>query len=141
MHNQDCPACGSNQWKSAQLVHKEGLSHVNTTTNNLGIGIGGSHIGVGASRGKTKGIIQSEISKGAAPPEDNSWFTACIGGLIVTLVLGLFAHFWWFFSFIFLLGIILSSKSHSQERTNALKEYESKRICQRCGNTWIAPST
>lgn len=130
----NCPVCGSDDWKAASLVHQEGLIHVDTATNSLGIGVGGGNIGAGAARGKTKGVHQTTLSKQAELPPENSWRMAFSSGAVITAFLGLFASFWWLFTVLCIVGVVKTWSAGAEAREKEVGLYNKKRICQRCGH-------
>lgn len=67
----DCPSCHSHDWKLASFIYKAGLTHVNTSSNSVGVGVS-SGIGVGVSYSDTVGQHQTELSRLAAPPVKQS---------------------------------------------------------------------
>ena len=133
-----CPVCNGNNWKAASLVYQEGLTTVDTSTNSLGLGLGGGHLGLGVARGKTKGVHQTELSKRAAPPSENSWRVAFLMGAIVTAILGLFASFWWFITCLFIAGVFATWTSGAEARAKEVEFYNNKRVCQQCGHIYIS---
>lgn len=64
-----CPKCGYHDWKLAQLVHKEGLTHVQTHSSGIGVGISGGGLGLGVGASSTEGKYQTAMSVAANPPE------------------------------------------------------------------------
>lgn len=81
-----CPKCGSSNAQSLSLVHKEGLSSVAAKTRSFGLGVAEWHVGIDKVFGKEAGVIQTELSKRAAPPMPRKWFgllcVAAISGLV-----------------------------------------------------------
>lgn len=67
----DCPSCHSHDWKLASFIYKAGLTHVNTSSNSVGVGVS-SGVGVGVSYSDTVGQHQTELSRLAAPPVKQS---------------------------------------------------------------------
>lgn len=63
----NCPSCHSHDWKRASFIYKAGLTHINTSSNSVGVGVS-SGIGVGVSYSDTVGQHQTELSRLAAPP-------------------------------------------------------------------------
>lgn len=133
-----CPACGSDDWKTASLVYQEGLTNVDTATKSVGLGVGGGHVGVGIGRGKTKGIHQTALSKQAAPPQDNSIRTNCVALAVLTFLFGFLVNSVWILTGLFILGAVVFWKSGGIKREQQLSAYAAKRVCQRCGHIYYA---
>jgi hypothetical protein len=121
-----CPNCGSDQWKSASLVHKEGSSTSNSTTVGIGLSSGAS---VGIGLGSTSGTVQSEASRMAAPPATFVKTGLCIFAAVITAIFALFANWWWWYAIAFVVGAVISYRSETKEDDIASANYKRKRMC------------
>jgi hypothetical protein len=139
-----CPKCGSHEWKSAALVHMDGISTISTSTVGLGVGMDeDAHIsGMGAGVGRTNGTHQTMLSELAAPPEKPISLKWAPPTFIVLAIAGLI--FEWVFVFVIfgtlsiLIGVANFLRPELAEEDNkkyqqALSDYSNKRVCQRCG--------
>ena len=152
-----CPSCGSDDWKSASLVHSEGLSVSKGRIR--GTIIGGSHtmhsngqlsVGGGVLRGRTRGTSQTLLSQMAAPPRKRTGLRvvlAVLTGLFGwvagaglardglnpgTVVCSLIAA---------CLLVKFISVSETQARYNtAMETYANTKMCQRCGTFYTVVS-
>lgn len=144
---EDCPKCGSDDWKAASFVHNAGITIVDTTTRStgagIGVGTGGIGVGVGVSSGSTAGTLQNKVSASITPPvkpKNNAGTIYWCVALFVLMMAGkneVLAGFW-------LLGVIMfwstfSANAKRQHETDvkaydeALARWERSRVCQRCG--------
>ncbi len=141
-----CPKCGSDDWKLASLVHKEGMQYVQTNSTSAGVGVFGGGVGLGGGTSSTGGTHQTALSVSANPPENpaeaimmllsagcfavgflygwlanNSFFmgilAAFIAGIPGTFISGFIAYF-----------VIPDGNYHAQ-----LRLWEKTRMCTRCG--------
>lgn len=129
-----CPKCGNNQWKLASLVHQEGLTHVDTKSKSLGVGVGGGHLGIGYARGKQTGVHQTELSKMAAPPKTSEWTVAMFAGAVMTGIFGIFASFWFVFTALFVIGMFVVMGSEAKSDEARMQDWREQRICMSCGH-------
>jgi hypothetical protein len=58
----NCPNCHSDEWRLASMIYQDGLTHVNTSSNTVGVGVS-SGIGVGVGYSETTGLHQTELSR------------------------------------------------------------------------------
>jgi len=141
-----CPKCGSDDWKLAQLVHKEGLTHVQTNSNGVGVGISGGGLGLGVGGSSTEGKYQTAMSVAASPPEDSSepimfLLTACcfaagfLYGWLVndSIVLGFLAAFIVGIPGAIISGFIAVFVIPDGNYQAQLRLWEKTRMCTRCG--------
>ncbi|HEY0307309.1 MAG TPA: energy transducer TonB [Acidobacteriaceae bacterium] len=138
----------------ASLVYSEGLSLINTRTRGTTIGVarvglrnGRTAIGGGIYQGHTSGTRQTILSKMAAPPRMRTGFVIFLG--IISTILGLAAvanltseqylTSLYQGSIAGILMIALLSIYKKQRRTYdaASRDYESTRLCQRCGTFYL----
>lgn len=148
-----CPKCGSDDWKLASLVYREGLHHSSSQTTFSGVGVGTGGVGVGRGSGQTSGTQQSDLSRLAAPPtnpypcQDDSDPAVVIGVFCAFIALGIS-----FFASANTLGYLLAGllgyflpyaiaskyvrRDDSVGRLHAIQmeAWERKRMCQRCGH-------
>ena len=129
-----CPRCGSEEWKAASLVHKEGLSSSKSSTVGLGVGSGLS-LGVGAA--STTGEGQTELSKLATPPGSFKWTVRCLIGTILTGVFGFAASGWWWLTALFAAGVVNFYRSESKQDDIDSARYANTRMCVRCGEFYV----
>lgn len=149
-----CPRCNSDDWKLADLVHKSGLSHVNTSTTTVGAGAGagtgGVGVGAGAGVSSTSGQHQTELSALSAPPKEPKNTAGTVYWIIAFFLIiwvGDKSAFlgWLLIAGAFLLWLKLKPeflKSHEQEvaaHQEALAKWEVTRVCQRCGTFYLPP--
>ena len=147
-----CPKCGSDDWKSASMVHASGLTEVSTATVGVGVGAGADafsgEVGAGVGVGRTSGTHQTELSKLAAPPEDE-WRPAgvmtLIGFAIFVLAVLFKSETWWaigFFVFIASVFRYLSTpsitKKYAETYAAAKEAYQRKKVCMRCGTLFFS---
>lgn len=165
----NCPKCGSPDWKSASLVHKEGV----TTTAASTVGLGGlgdfDNFTPAIGFGKTFGSHQTEISRQAAPPsfdEIHRPITYIVGGCFVAFIFFMFlasrgnsginTFFAWMsaISLIIFIGSGIYSaftksiteeykklnKIRELEFSSLSKKYLEKRMCLRCGTFYEGDS-
>jgi multisubunit Na+/H+ antiporter MnhC subunit len=143
-----CPACSSDEWKLASLVHKEGVSHVSTTTSGIGIAASTSGVGLAGGRGKTAGVQQSQLSKEAAPPPGLVltailiWLSAfAIIFAILALTNDKLLHFTW----LFIVGVVAAVgafRVYPGEKAKveaAMAKWQVTRMCLRCGTFYVPP--
>lgn len=135
-----CPDCGSEEWKSARLVHKEGLSSSKSST--VGIGVS-SGLSIGLGGASTSGLAQTEISKLATPPSSFRMTGLCLAGILATGIFGFAASGWWWLTAIFAILLVPVYLAESKEDDLTTARYEKTRMCTRCGKFYIggaAPS-
>lgn len=155
-----CPKCKSNEWKSAHLVHSDGLSENNSSGIGIGMAAGGAGVGLGSS----SGVSQTELSMKAAPPVkkegEGGVFDGIFGLSLIIFIIGCVFYYdasftlepiktTIFFKIVPIVGILsfILSKIYpnvdsamEEEYMLAMKEYEQKRMCLRCGNFYL-PNT
>lgn len=140
-----CPSCNSDDWKLTSFVHKQGIQHVSTNTTTVGTATSTGGLGVGAAKGSTSGIHQTELSIAAAPPAPPDTGSSVIGLTILFVASAIyFVDSFWLVIGIgligFVLGIILSltaSAEPMKEYKAAMSKWEITRMCQRCGHLYI----
>lgn len=154
-----CEKCGYREWKYASLVHAEGTTNVSSTSagavatdndlleNNVGIGLGG-----------TNGIHQTELAEKAAPPRRvkrpaQKWFVLGLLLFIVDIVIfgniSIDEHSSFTILLIFAAPVMICisgfrlaftpkiSEEFKVRHENALKAYEHKKMCLRCGHFYF----
>lgn len=129
-----CPRCGSDEWKAASLVHKEGLSSSKSSTTGIGVSSGLS-LGVGAA--STTGTGQTELSKLATPPTSFTSTVKCLIGAIATGLFGFAASGWWWLTAIFAVCVVLFYRSESKQDDQDTERYAKTRMCTRCGEFYV----
>lgn len=147
----NCPNCQSDAWKTAGLVHQEGLSVSRFQTRGTVVGVGRAGlrngqfiVGGGVQRSNTLGIAQSALSRMAAPPSKRIGSVIALGMLcffctfsaingiatygfsIGFVVIGTFAAF-------FLWACVALYTKRQKAYEEALAAYQNIRVCQRCG--------
>jgi hypothetical protein len=155
-----CPKCKSNEWKSASLVYRDGLS----ASASIGLGIGLSEDGdIDLDVGGLKGKNQTVLSKLAAPPLRRP---SQVDGIKTSAKVAMcsivsFAVSVYFFGdlnsdeypitngFMILNLIVISisclmavyvpafDPDVEEEHRLALIKYSKKKMCLRCGNFYI----
>ena len=129
-----CPKCQSDDWKLASLVHKEGLTHVATTSKGVGVGIFAGGIGAGVGGAKTSGMYQTELSKLAAPPSGLDASSVFILGAFVFGLLGIFNNGQWFLLAVgCIVGVFNTWSLDMKAHETAMAEWQNVKLCQRCG--------
>jgi hypothetical protein len=80
--NMQCPQCGSTEFRKLSLVYAEGVSKLKARSRGWSIlfGSGGGSLLFG--RFKTKGEIQTSLSRNASPPHKWSYWRIIVWGLI-----------------------------------------------------------
>jgi ribosomal protein S27AE len=129
-----CPRCGSNEWKLASLVYKEGVS--SSDSSSVGIGVT-SGLSLGVGRASTSGTQQTELSKLAAPPTSFAKTVKCLIGLFATGVFGFVASWWWWLTALFALGVFVFYRTESKEDDLATARYNKTQMCTRCGEFYV----
>lgn len=145
-----CPNCGSDDWKLASLVYRDGLHNIETTSKGGGVGIGSGGIGVGVGKGSTSGIQQSALSQAAAPPVDPTGDKAgmlAVGiGLAIAIIGGIAkgSYFWGLFVAFpvgLLVGLvvayIVAMTADNTKYEAQLRTWQQIRMCQRCGTFYL----
>lgn len=133
----NCPDCGSDQWKSARLIHKEGISSSAFSSLGAGISTNGPVCG-GAS---TTGVHQSELSKAAAPPASFRRTGGLLASTGITFFLGFVAWWWWCVTALCVFAVVPTYRAESREDDVASERYERTRVCTRCGMFYVAGKT
>jgi hypothetical protein len=151
-----CPACGSAEWKSASLIHAEGLATTKSRTKGTALGVGRaglSHgkflVGGGTYSSRTRGASQTLLSSMANPPRKRNGLIFFL--IIVCLLVGCRAASEFqlngLTSSALILGVItvvllfsiFSVWSRQQEAyREAVETYSDTRMCQRCGTFYGA---
>jgi len=148
-----CPACGSNEWKSAALVYEEGTQATRSDGTGVGIGIGAGGVGVGAGRFTSNGTQQSYLAGAAAPPKapfDWGDHMGLVSFLLAVLIIGVALVGTAFDPFSFwqlLIGIGMvagsvsifratgrASRQIAARHSQSLKRWSTKKMCTRCGH-------
>ncbi len=148
--NYSCPKCNSENTQRLDIAYKSGVSNVSGTTNNIGVGMSSSGLGIGVSEGNFSGTQESLFSNSIKPPEKKS--AGCITGIgvfilipfiIVFLGMGVGGNFEQFmFS---LTGVLIGigiiwidrlqrNRFNRDEYEPKYRAYQKKFICHRCGN-------
>jgi predicted Zn-ribbon and HTH transcriptional regulator len=153
-----CKKCGSNEWKYASVVHASGTNAISSTT--VGLGVAGSDSLLGGDAGaigigRTTEQHQTELAKKAAPPVKTMRPAKAFGILGATLFLiGItffrntsFEEHPILTNFLFVVAplvVVISTlrlaftsritKDIEEAHQMALKTYQNKKICMRCGD-------
>jgi hypothetical protein len=145
-----CPSCGSTDWKSANLVHLEGMSvsRFQIRGNTIGAGKVGLHngqfaVGVGRTRSTAFGQSQTALSKMATPPQSRRGLKIFLFVLIVFFSIGLvnniqaenltvIAIFIGIIVFL-CLSLYRVVVAQQNEYEEDIYNYENAKVCQRCG--------
>src|SRR5262245_54592309 len=130
-----CPNCGFDQWKSASLVHKEGMSSSQSSSVGVGVSSGGA-FGIGG--GSTSGTQQSELSKLSAPPKTFTKTVICLMAVGITGILGFIASWWWWFTALCAVGVVVFYRLETVEDDILSERYKKTRMCTRCGTFYVA---
>lgn len=137
-----CPRCNSSDWKLLSLVHKEGLTHVETNSRGGAFGISNAGIGAAATGSKSSGSHQTELSKLAAPPAGFGVSALMLMGTIIFGLLGWIFSPWWFFVAVAcVVGLGAASPAEKRDHEIALSQWENRRMCLRCGTFFDPPQT
>jgi len=148
-----CPQCGSDDWKSASFVYKSGNFDIDTSTVSAGIGgglgSGGVAAGAGVSGSSTSGTQQSRLSIEVTPPEEPKNNDGMIYWVAVIFVFIMASGKSNFVAAIILFGAIYfwfssfrdKAAKHQEQRLDEYKkkltDWESTRVCQRCGHLYL----
>ena len=133
-----CPKCQSDEWKSASLIYKAGLTHVATNSSSSGVGVSGGGIGVGIGNSDTSGTHQTLLSKHAAPP---SGFGASITFIVAAIffgIIGIFSSWSLLIAASCIFVVFCTWPSDSKSHAKSMAEWENKRMCLRCGNFYYS---
>jgi hypothetical protein len=155
-----CPKCASEEWKSASVIYANGLSAMSAST----VGVGGgasadvSGGGVGAGIGSTSGKQQTVLSKLAAPPPKEmrpAKAFAILGGIIFAIGVVFFGNLSFskypiFTNFLFMVAPLTTAvgvvrilmtpditQAFAEKYKSALREYEKRKMCLRCGTLYF----
>ncbi|MBS1816280.1 MAG: hypothetical protein JSS87_15525 [Acidobacteria bacterium] len=151
-----CPSCQSEEWRSASLVHAEGLTvsafqtRGNTASvGRIGLRNGQFAVGFGTNRSAMRGLSQTALSSMAAPPRKRNGAVVLMTllflmsgcGAVGNLAnngpsMGTFIFMGFTVLFAFLAWDIQRSRKQAYEA--AMEIYKSVRMCQRCG-TFYTP--
>lgn len=148
----ECPRCTSTEFTKLSLLYEQGSStfHARSGGAGLAIGTGGADLVLG--RARTRGEIQTKLSKRVSPPHKWSSWKVVIGGLIGLPVLEFslgYAHTflgyggnfqqqlswlgWSYFGFLFfVLGFVLWYNSLVFPRR--YRAWNHSFMCRRCGH-------
>jgi hypothetical protein len=148
-----CPSCDSTEWKSASLVHAEGLSTTKISTRGRTLGVGRAGFqhgqflaGGGTYTAKTRGSSQTILSSMAEPPRKRN---GLIGFLIIMgLLFGVRAVNEFQLTSDAVILVVVSAGlffgafrlwARQQEvYEEAVETYTQTRVCQRCGTFYEA---
>jgi len=139
-----CRYCNSEEWKSASLVYREGISDIRSNTRAHGLGVGTSGIGLGVGGAKTRGYQQSMLSKAASPPRRGFALALFLAGIAILFTLGAasgsnFPLFDLIIVILCTLGIFYSYQREKRRYDAATAVYAATRVCQRCGQFYRDP--
>lgn len=136
-----CPSCQSEEWRLASLVHKEGLSSINTRTSGSAIGVSQGGLGFSSGSARTTGTQQTAISKAASPPSGylKTIALGIIGfiALIIALINGTTMWMPWIIAMACGYGIYKFFPEEKRIYTEKMARYKVTRMCQRCGTLYI----
>jgi hypothetical protein len=131
-----CPYCNSDEWKTASLVYRDGLSVNQSKIRGSGIGIGTNGVGIGVGRARMEGYQQSILSVAATPPKKPTASIA-LWGLLIFSAIGLQpGEMQIVCAIIFVLcaiGILYIIPSQQRKYRVAVEAYANTRMCLRCG--------
>lgn len=121
-----CPSCKSDDYKMASLVHKEGLSRVDTLKTG-------------------PGAIQSTLSEQAAPPNASVMTTILLTIAFIFGVIGVFVSvFLKEFSLLLyggcaisFVGMIIFARIEGPKQKVATAAWQATRVCLRCGTFYV----
>ena len=147
-----CNKCKSSNVQRYQVIHEQGTSNIDLSSNTVGGGVGfggGLRGGVGLGRTGTSGKSQTLIAEKTQPPKDIR-----VSQIISFLVVGaiFFAFFYYkiepfliyfFISYViigFVLAIFLIKKGGEEYEKN-YNEWLNKWYCNKCGNTFLNKQT
>jgi hypothetical protein len=134
----NCPACGSDDWKLASLIHKEGLSKIETSSSGGGMGFGRGGVSFVTGRSNTRGTQQSQLSKEAAPPTTMIFTVILSVTAIILLILSFSASYWFFLlTAAAIFGISKVYPVEKKKHTEAMAKWQITRLCQRCGTFYV----
>lgn len=139
--NTTCPRCGAPHAKLLSVIHRDGISTVETTTQSVGKTNTIAQVKI-TSSGTTSGISQSEASKAAAPPfvpplvseGQRTASQALVGGVAIGFVVALMAVFsgggfvtaLLCAAFFTIAGIVVSANTSQQATKQEKEEYQRK---------------
>lgn len=145
-----CPHCRSSDLKKVSLAYREGLYRVNTRTRLRGLLFSEGGPEVLAGRATTRGIQQTELSKGLSPPRKRSYGRLILWFTIITFVaLGAYVFFvasshppvstlplriYVFLAPVIFLILVISFWQHNRTAFPIkYAQWNRSFICQRCG--------
>jgi hypothetical protein len=129
-----CPSCGSDEWKSASLVHKEGLSTSDSKSVGAGITSRGA-FGVGGA--STSGAQQTELSKAAAPPTVFVMTGVLLMATLLTGIVGFFFNWVWLLTALCAYGVVTVYRAESKQDDILSERYKKTQMCTRCGTFYV----
>lgn len=148
----ECLQCGSTEFTKLSLIHEQGSSTLHAVSGGLGLtfGMGGADLVLG--RARTRGEIQTKLSKRVSPPHKWSYWKTIVGGLIGLMVLEFalgYAHTflgygenfrrqldWLAWPYIGLLGFVLGLIVwyNFQAFPRRYRAWDRSFMCRRCGH-------
>jgi len=139
-----CSECGSEDTFKVSQIYASSTQFIDTTT--LGGGI--TNIGGGLGAAATKGTIQSLRAQQISPPQKPKENTALGCGILLFIIIITFSLPITFLSLLLLIGgFILAWKSMKPTKVDlqyyemAYNKWNTKWICNRCGNIFIPENT
>lgn len=85
--NIECGQCGSSEISKLSLIFDEGFSRLEARSRGWGLMVGAEGAELGFGKFRTKGQIQSRLSRKVSPPHKWSYWKVLFWGLIGLLVL------------------------------------------------------
>lgn len=134
-NSKKCPSCGANNWKYAEVVYKQGLTHVQSTGD----------------------LHQTYLSKQSAPPQQGAQNDASTGFALIVYFIGLpivyFSSpeitFWgavftgklWLAALgasviAMLLGLDKETDESKKQAKLKHEKWKNKKVCMRCSHTF-----
>jgi hypothetical protein len=134
-----CPKCESDEWKLASFVHSQGLTHVSTGSQGVGVGVSSGGLGVGVGGSKTSGIHQTQSSISAAPPQRGNLGAGFAVLMALSLLLCfIFSWAWLIAAVAFAWAMYKFGIPEGKAHALAMAAWREVRQCQRCG-TFFKP--
>lgn len=147
-----CPQCQGTEWKSVELVHREGTHSYKAHSSSRSAGAIGGSFGGSVSEARTSGYQQSQLSQMAAPPSaPESLFLLVIkslGPFLCCLIAGpslIVKGFNDLSGYEILFGCIFSgvaalifygwkaAKDQNRTYKNRFNNWRQTKVCVRCG--------
>ena len=146
-----CNKCKSSNVQKYQVIHEQGTSNINLSSNTAGGGVGfggGLRGALGVARTGTSGKTQTIIAEKTKPP-GNDMYTASGGLLVLFVFIAIILYVIlkdvdpyrisvWLTAIV---GVYFVSKVLNRDQAEyerQYKEWENKWYCNKCGNSFVS---